>query len=203
MRVMDLARELYDDPMTLVQHQVARRVRASWNRVGKRRVQRIIMEAEALLDRGHPSAGLVWAIAGFEVFMRSIIDPGLKAVVPLTQLAEKFADDFFLGNAKTDRFRKLIPLLLGVDFLELDSKSWRFLTDDRKGAVRKRNRVVHQGERASARDARGAIRAVKNLSTLFTRKIHELAPDPINMLLQLIIRDWQEEQELSRPKLNN
>lgn len=187
MRTMDLARELYSDPMELLQHQVARRVRASWNRVGKRRVQRMIREAEALLDSGSPSAGLVWAIAGFEVFMRSIIDPGLKAVIPLAPLAKKLADDFFLGNAKADRFRKLIPMLLGVDFLELDSKSWRFLTDERKGAVRKRNRVVHLGERVGARDARTAIRAVKNLFTLFTSKIHELAPDRIDMLLSKIV----------------
>lgn len=136
-------------------------------------------EAQSLLEHGHSSACVVFAVTSIEQFLKAaLLRPVVFGLIHIESLASLVVDVAMDQNGGLDRYKKLLAGLF-KDLASIDVGAVRRegaqkpLFEEVKALQELRNSVVHRGTKAEEENARHALEVTKAVFSLVF--IHLLA----------------------------
>lgn len=133
---------------------------------------RMYKEARSLLEHGHSSACVVFAVTSIEQFLKvALLRPVVFGLIHMESLASLVVDVAMDQNGGLDRYKKLLAGLF-KDLASIDvgtirrEGAQRPLLDEVKALQDLRNTVVHRGAQVEEADARDALYVLKAVFSL-------------------------------------
>jgi hypothetical protein len=120
-------------------------------------------EAQSLLEHGHPSACIVFAVTSIEQFLKAaLLRPVVFGLIHMESLAALIVDVAMDQNGGLDRYRRLLAGLFkdlaGIDLGAVCREgSPKSLLEEVKALQERRNSVVHRGAKATDEEAKHAL----------------------------------------------
>jgi len=120
-------------------------------------------EAKLLLEHGHPSACVAFAVTSIEQFLKAaLLRPVVFGLIHMESLASLIVDVATEQNGGLDRYKKLLAGLF-KDLADIDLGSVtredasKPLLEEVKALQDQRNAIVHRGAQVSDEDAKQAL----------------------------------------------
>lgn len=133
---------------------------------------RAYKEAQSLLEHGHSSACVVFAVTAIEQFLKAaLLKPVVFGLIHVESLASLVVDVAMDQNGGLDRYKKLLAGLFN-DLAGIDVATVRRdgaqnpLLDEVRALQYQRNKIVHRAEKAAETDAKHALDVASGVFSL-------------------------------------